>query len=74
MYKKKAKLETSTQDDKVGLEYEIRRRFYITEPYSFSTLVYRLADSKLNNISREQILNLIELREKTAHINQMDPK
>jgi hypothetical protein len=50
-----------------ALEYELRRKFYVMAPYSFSTLIYKLAESGIPEITLEKLRKMIEIRNKVAH-------
>jgi uncharacterized protein YutE (UPF0331/DUF86 family) len=50
-----------------AIEYELRRKFDVTEPYSFSTLIYKLAESGIPAMTIEKLRKMVEIRNKVAH-------
>jgi len=54
-------------DSSAAIEYELRRKFDVTAPFSFSTLIYKLAESGIPAMTIEKLRKLVELRNKVAH-------
>ena len=49
-----------------AIDYELRRRFAIDAPYSFSTLIQRLVNREVEKISAERISTMIMIRNRVV--------